>query len=259
MSRRPHITILVPMAGTGQRFRAAGYETPKFALQAGGRTLMNWSLASLAALFERGRFLFAFCEEDNQDGRVADLISAECSSLGVSEVKLISLTRRTGGQAETAFLGLAEETSEAPLFVWNIDTYVESRALIGIGNSDQNAVYCFECSQDRPYSWVRKDESHGYTLEVREKKKISNYASLGLYEFATTGLFRHAYLTTYGTRPSGSVGELYVAPLYNELIRGGIPVNAPVVDASAVHILGTPKEYEEWRMHCAADIHSAVW
>ena len=245
--RHSAVTILVSMAGKGDRFRTAGYELPKYALEAVGRTLLNWSLCSLRPLFQSGRVLFVFCEADNHDGSIADLISSECSDLGVADYVLIPLSNRTRGQAETAFLGLMEEAPQAPLLIWNIDTYVEPRALIGVGRSPQNAFYCFECFEDRSYSWVRKDESSGHALEVREKEKISQFAGVGLYEFATVELFRDTYLKTYGKGPSQSVRELYVAPLYGTLIDQQIRVDAPLIDASAVHILGTPVEYEDWR------------
>jgi hypothetical protein len=239
--------ILVCMAGKGQRFRSAGYEAPKFALLAGGRTLLNWSLSGLSELFNRGRFLFAFCDADNRGGYVARLISAECSSLGIRDFETIALRDRTKGQAETALLALAGEPSEAPLLIWNIDTYVEPRALTGIGRVPRNAIYCFEVLDEHPYSWVRKDPVQGYGLEVREKQKISNCASIGLYEFSTAECFQEAYVNTYAKQDVQLQGELFVAPLFNALIRKGIVVDVPILDASAVHILGTPSQYDDWR------------
>ena len=40
---------LITMAGRGQRFRDAGYDVPKFAIEVHGRSLFAWSLMSLSS------------------------------------------------------------------------------------------------------------------------------------------------------------------------------------------------------------------
>ena len=39
--------IVITMAGLGSRFRKAGYNMPKFMIEAKGRTLFEWSMESL--------------------------------------------------------------------------------------------------------------------------------------------------------------------------------------------------------------------
>ena len=41
------MTIIITMAGLGSRFRKAGYECPKYMIEAKGKTLFEWSMGSL--------------------------------------------------------------------------------------------------------------------------------------------------------------------------------------------------------------------
>ena len=41
------MTIIITMAGLGSRFRKAGYNCPKYMIEAKGKTLFDWSMDSL--------------------------------------------------------------------------------------------------------------------------------------------------------------------------------------------------------------------
>ena len=41
------MTIIITMAGLGSRFRKAGYDCPKYKIEAKGKTLFQWSMDSL--------------------------------------------------------------------------------------------------------------------------------------------------------------------------------------------------------------------
>lgn len=41
------MTIIITMAGLGSRFRRAGYNCPKYMIEAKGKTLFDWSMDSL--------------------------------------------------------------------------------------------------------------------------------------------------------------------------------------------------------------------
>ena len=42
------LTVVITMAGMGSRFREAGYTVPKYQIEAHGKTLFDWSMASLS-------------------------------------------------------------------------------------------------------------------------------------------------------------------------------------------------------------------
>ncbi len=43
------MTIVITMAGSGTRFKNAGYSMPKYQITVHGKTLFEWSMESLAA------------------------------------------------------------------------------------------------------------------------------------------------------------------------------------------------------------------
>jgi hypothetical protein len=77
---------------------------------------------------------------------------------------------------------------------------------------------------------------------VTEKERISELCSNGLYYFASLSTFASA-LKSYRLKHSGVKGELYVAPLYNELIECGMLVTYKLVPASEIGFCGVPDEY----------------
>lgn len=44
------MTIIITMAGLGSRFKKAGYNCPKYMIEAKGKTLFDWSMDSLLDL-----------------------------------------------------------------------------------------------------------------------------------------------------------------------------------------------------------------
>ncbi|TOM80696.1 capsular biosynthesis protein, partial [Vibrio parahaemolyticus] len=50
--------IIIPMAGMSSRFFKAGYDKPKYMLEAHGKTLFEHSVESFEALFLDTKFLF---------------------------------------------------------------------------------------------------------------------------------------------------------------------------------------------------------
>ena len=48
------MTIIITMAGLGTRFKKAGYQCPKYMIEAKGKTLFEWSMDSLVGYNQQG-------------------------------------------------------------------------------------------------------------------------------------------------------------------------------------------------------------
>jgi hypothetical protein len=220
---------------------------PKFKIEVRGRSLFAWSLHSLQQfLSEDDRLIFVARAEDD----AKQFIAAECACLGIQDFRVVELDSTTDGQATSALLAAAAIADEdRPLAIYNIDTFVEPQSLktgplVGAG-----WIPCFQAPGDH-WSFVALD-GDGRVTEVREKKRISPYATIGLYWFSSFGLYRDAYQRFYVEQEKSERGERYVAPLYNQLIDDGLPVHMHEVPYSAVHALGTPEEVHAF----AAQVH----
>ena len=235
-------TIVIPMAGLSRRFAEAGYKRPKYMLDLGGRSVFAHAVGSFSAYFATTPFLFVARDV----GGTADFLAAECASLGISDARFHWLSAPTAGQAETVDLALADVPDEAAITIFNIDTFRPGFRYPQAGWWAGSAGY-LEVFRGSGANWSYVRPGPGpepLALETAEKRPISDLCCTGLYHFAHAGQFRRA-LARERLRPSAP--ELYVAPLYNELIAAGLKIHYEVVAAADVVFCGVPAEYEALR------------
>lgn len=235
------MNILITMAGKGQRFLDAGYAEPKFEVEVCGRSLLHWALLSLQNFFDH-RFIFLALA----DHRARPFVASEAEDLGLAAWDFLELGEPTAGQAETAMHAReAISNSSAPVAIYNIDTHVEPAQLTPAAIRGAGWIPCFKAPGDH-FSFVRLGKS-GRAVEVREKSRISEHATLGFYWFSSFELFQSLYRADYGREDRRPEREQYVAPMYNRLLAAGHEVFIHNLDSAAVHCLGTPREVEEFR------------
>jgi hypothetical protein len=236
--------ILITMAGLGSRFRAKGYQIPKYQIGVHGRTLFAWSMESLRHFFPDNQATFVVRKEDQPEGFIKD----ELKAFGVEDPEIITLDQVTDGQATTVLMALPSLRARDPrasLLIYNIDTFVEPRALRPVDVRGDGWVPCFPGKGDA-WSFFRGDAA-GKVLEAKEKVRISDHASIGLYYFSSLDLYEDTYRIFFrGGLPEG-LRERYVAPMYQELIDQGREVWIHQVPEDAVHPLGTPEEVERFQ------------
>lgn len=234
------LTIVVPMAGHGSRFRDAGYARPKPLIDVRGRPMYAWAVDSLP-LGLAAKLVFVCLEEHLDAGGLrADIESRYAAHepvvLGIEEV--------TAGQACTVLVARDHIDPERPLIVYNADTYCRTkleRTLPALPPSVAGVIGVFEAPGER-WSFARLDDD-GRVVETAEKKRISPWATTGLYHFTRGGDFlRHADAMV--AEQDKSRGEYYVAPLYNRLLAEGAEIRVDVADE--VWVLGTPEELEHF-------------
>ena len=231
------MNILITMAGDGSRFRKIGFSSPKHMIEVKGRSLFSWSLSSFENFFEND-FVFITRAEH----KTIPFIEKECAELGIQRFGCLELSAPTAGQAETAMLAqrLIQRPNE-PIIIYNIDTYVEPAALRPEMIRGDGWVPVFEAQGER-WSFCSFDET-GLVNGIAEKRRISNYATIGLYYFKSFELFSDCY----HSYDFGGYPERFVAPMYEVLLRDGKRrVYSDVIAQSAVHVLGTPEDVREF-------------
>jgi hypothetical protein len=229
-------TIIITMAGNGERFRREGYSVPKFMIPANGRTLFHWALRSLSNFFSAGcQIVFVARTEHEPES----FIARECEQLGLAASAVVLLGSQTDGQATTALLaGSSILRPAAPALIYNIDTYVEPDCLHPASVRGDGWIPCFPGEGD---AWSFAEASpDGLVSRVAEKVRISPHATIGLYWFRSFTLFKDLYTSHFGKAQVSP--EKYIAPMYNTLIAEGGSVFVHSVSACAVHPLGTPAE-----------------
>ncbi len=231
------MTIVITMAGLGSRFRKAGYNVPKYMIEAHEKTLFEWSMESLEGFRDQeNKYIFIVRREDD----ASEFIRTTCQNMGIMDVAVVELDEPTDGQATTAMLGKEYWDKDSSLMIYNIDTYVEAGEMNSSQICGDGFIPCFHADGDH-WSFARLDENDN-VVEVREKVRISDNCTLGAYYFSSCGLYEKLYAEYYSSTEKLEKGEKYVAPLYNYMIENGYEVKISIVDYDKVHVLGTPEE-----------------
>jgi len=111
--------IVIPMAGLSSRFFDAGYDKPKYMLEAHVECLFDHAINSFKNYFTSEKFLFISRDLYGTPEFIRNRIHA----LGIKDYHIAVLNGPTRGQAETVMLGLDECDDGSAITVFNIDTF----------------------------------------------------------------------------------------------------------------------------------------
>lgn len=227
------------MAGKSARFYAAGYDIPKYMLPFEGETLFHWSLRTFHRYFSNTHFRFILVG----GGEVEDFVASSITALGIHNADIVTLPSATRGQAETVFLGM-DTADKDPLLIFNIDSRLEDYTFPANLPIEAKG-YLDVCQLDGDHWSFAETDTYGRVTRTAEKQRISNLCSTGLYWFAEAQLFRRCFEGALTEFEAGRTlqNELYVAPLYNKIIRDSEKVFAIERDIGTVSFAGTPAEY----------------
>jgi dTDP-glucose pyrophosphorylase len=233
------VNIVITMAGRGSRFYEAGYTVPKYEIMAHGKSLFDWSMLSLRNFLTLdSRVIFVCLAENNS----AEYVRVQSQAMGLRDVHVLEISEVTDGQATSAYLARELWRPEDPLLVYNIDTYVNPQALSpeSIRDGADGWVPCFQVPGDH-WSFVKLG-GDDWAVDLAEKQRISDFASIGLYWFSRAEDYEKAYDKFFVNSQNLVRGERYIAPLYRQLIAEGRKVSITDLAVDDVHVLGTPTE-----------------
>ncbi|SFF09067.1 glycosyltransferase family 2 protein [Trichococcus pasteurii] len=231
------MTIIITMAGQGSRFKKAGYQEPKYMIEAKGKTLFEWSMDSLMDYNPYvKKYIFIVQEQDD----ASSFILEKCKKYQIREVQILELDHLTDGQATTCMLAIPYCNPSDAIMVYNIDTYVEPFELKYSDIKGEGHIPCFYGAGNH-WSFVKLDDNLKVT-EVREKSRISNNCSIGAYYFSSAKLFEELYNDYYTDKSNLINNEKFIAPLYNHMISKKLECTHSIVNLDKVHVLGTPEE-----------------
>lgn len=216
------LNLVIPMAGKGQRFKDAGFTTPKPLIPINGTPMIYRVAENFTPSIEH-RKLFILRKDANYEVPGGAL----------------KLDHETEGAVSTMLEAEHLIGREDPMIIANCDQ------LITDFDIDDFIAKAADCSvtvlkSDVPHhSYVK--EQDGYITEVAEKKVISDKAVSGVYFYRKSKYFfdNAKRMIEKNDRVNG---EFYNTPVFNYIIKDGLKVNAYETPAENVHILGTPEE-----------------
>lgn len=229
--------IVIPMLGRSSRFFDAGYTQPKYQLPLGGETVFAKSVRSFEAHFSDQPFLFLV----RNDHDAMSFVAREVARLGIHDYRLIRFDQETRGQADSVWLGTRDYGDDQSIVVFNIDTIRHGFTWPSAADFGDAFLEVFHADGD---GWSFAEPGRdGTVVRTTEKERISDLCSNGLYGFARLGDFRDAF-SRYVAAGRQVRGELFIAPLYNELIAQGKRVRYHLIDAELIEHCGVPVDYD---------------
>jgi dTDP-glucose pyrophosphorylase len=226
--------IVIPLAGSSTRFKAAGIHSPKWSLEVDGMTVLNKSINSIVNSLNEFETLLIVIDSSHE--HILSPLIEEYKDLNFIVYKLNSPTL---GQADTVRQGLVnyQYNPAERLVIWCGDSAFKGDTLI-FKEEEGNWVGVSKLKGDH---WSFVELKNGLVCRVAEKKRISELASIGLYGF--NSVFEFLRLDFSGVLKENT--EIYVAPLYNQLILTGEEVRIVEIEKSDYYPFGTPEEFLE--------------
>lgn len=231
------LNIVVPMAGLGSRFTAAGYTVPKPLIPVHDVPMIKLVIANVRPS-KPHRFIF-ICQRAHANqyglGKVLAEWTEQCS--------VIELDGITEGAACTVLDAESFIDNDSPLMIVNSDQFVDidiNEYLSIMEEQSLDGLIMTMDANDPKWSYAAVDDA-GLVARVVEKQPISRHATVGIYNFARGRDFVAAARNMI--RKNLRVNnEYYVAPVYNEMIAAGARVGVFGIgrDGAGMYGLGTP-------------------
>jgi len=240
-----NVDLVICMAGKNTRFHDLGYDIPKYLLP-----LPNISvIRSIITNLDHGKnFNQIYLVAHERDVHFKRELIQILTQLGISSENLFYIGE-TKGQAETAFIasGLIRQEKKLPIVFHNADTILFDRDMHLVKKQLDNGFGFIDTfiSDNKKYSYVDLDKDR--IIKIAEKKVISEYATSGLYGFASCIDYQKYYLEFNSSLSSANnTSEIYISDVIKYMIlKDKIFKTNPINPNQKTLVLGSPKEYIE--------------
>ena len=177
--------VVVPMAGRGTRLSSVS-DTPKPFIELNGKPMIYWALKSLEGFNNISEIIFIILSGHKNE---LDIVKLLDSSTNYPK-NYVFIEKITKGQLCTVLTAKGIIESDEDLLIMSCDTYVQSQLYQKIVNRKESCkgiISVKELPGDQ-WSFVAIDHDMN-VIEVAEKRRISDYASTGIYYFSNGNEF----------------------------------------------------------------------
>lgn len=229
------LNILIPCAGSGSRFAAAGYTFPKPLIEINQKPMIQVVIENLNI---DANFIYVVQKEHREKYRLDALLNLLTPNCNIIDVDVV-----TDGAACTALLAKDLINNDKPLFFSNSDQFVEwnsNEFIYKMAESDcDGGIVTFKATHPK-WSFAKVDEN-GLVTEVAEKHPISDNATVGFYYWKHGSDFVK-YAEQMIEKNLRVNNEFYVCPVYNEAIQDNKKICIFKIDK--MWGLGTPEDLQ---------------
>ena len=227
------MNVLIPMAGAGSRFEAAGYTFPKPLIEIAGKPMIQVVTENINVDAHH----IYICQESHYNkynlNSVLSLISPGCDIVLVDGI--------TEGAACTTLLASELINNDEPLLLANSDQFLDwdsNEFLYACGDPNIDGGILTFKSVHPKWSYAKTDDN-GFVVKVAEKNPISDKATAGIY-YWKRGSDYVKYAEQMIIKNVRVNNEFYVCPVFNEAIADGKKIKT--FHFEGMWGLGTPED-----------------
>jgi len=238
------MNILIPMAGSGNRFIKEGYTVPKPLIEFLGKPMIQHAVESLGA---KGQYIFVTRKYENEEQNKELKKTLEKI---VNDPIILEVDYLTQGPACTCLLAKEHINNTEPLIITNCDQILEWKSkdfFNFLSNTDCDGIVVTYDETTEKNSYIKLDEN-GYGIELAEKKVISPYSLNGIHYWKEGRHFVESAEQMI-EKDIRTNNEFYISTSYNEMIENKMKVGAYHIDRSQHHPTGTPEDLEKYLSH----------
>jgi HAD superfamily hydrolase (TIGR01509 family) len=239
------MNIIIPIGGIGKRFKEGGYNVPKPLIEVFYKSILEHVIDSLELQKEDTLFVIYHYSLDEYDFN-------NKLSKKYPDMKLINMSTRTDGAAETVLYGIEyiiqnKLSTYKKTVLLDCDTIYNIDILSIIRNMNSNGTIYFEDRESKPiYSYININQNQNNIIDIREKEKISNYANTGAYFFNDiTELYEGCkYIIKNNIRFKN---EFYISCVIKRMMDCNNEFNGVKIDKKNYQSLGTPTDVDNFK------------
>lgn len=235
------LNIVIPMAGAGSRFSAAGYKNPKPLIPVHGKPMIQVVIDNLRPVCSH-RFIFICQEEHVETYGLKNKLST-----WAPDSELIMIDGITEGAACTVLKARDLINTGEELMIANSDQYVDidiNSYLQKLSKENLDGLIMTMYANDTKWSYAVLGDDN-LVKKVVEKEVVSNEATVGIYNFRQGKDFVEAAekMIALDMRVNN---EFYVAPVYDMLVEKKARIGIFNIGSvgNGMYGLGTPADLE---------------
>lgn len=228
--------VIIPLGGTGERFKKHGYTKPKALIPVFGKPILFHLLDNLS--LESVHTICIPYQSEYASYHFEDMIRHRYRH---SSFHFVRLTRPTRGAAETIHLALMNSSlaNDQPVLCLDADNFYTTD-ILSLWNG-KNTIFTFHDAEESSsplYSYVETVPATNQVVRIVEKQKISNDCCTGAYGFASSAMLLE-YTQRVLDLELKQKGEFYTSTVIGEMLSVTNFDMCPI-DAKDYICLGTP-------------------
>lgn len=226
--------IIIPLGGTGERFKQLNYNIPKALINALGKPILYYLLDSMK--YDKDDIIYIPYNKEYTNYNLESVLHKDYPEINF---KFLCLNENTRGAAETINVALkCLDISDRPIISLDGDNFYNID-ILSKWNRTNELITIDDTSSGTPiYSYVEIDKDNNVT-NIMEKVRVSNYACTGAYGFESyKELLKYTQIII--DRNIRDKDEFYISTAIREMISNTTHFKNIVIDKNQWICLGTP-------------------